>query len=299
MRNNDVQPTVRNSCFFGCLDILGFKDIVKRNSFDRLKSIVEDFTVKCLEGIDRSRSVGSNMKIKLGSGIHARIVSDSIYVWTENDDGLKQFDDLLRIVNVLLVNGFLQGLPLRGVVTFGELFLGNVKIPGDIPLDFHFDNGSVYGKALVEAYELESQMDWSGVILTPKAWAKVEGEFERRRNFGVCAVMRSGNIKSANDLFNHFPHLLWYDVPFKGGNRRNAISFNWNYKPCFELSAEKIREAFARQCCVIDDTVKVKLDETIRFYEYTQRVAELCDSGLKKSLPAPNPDYAQSTLGNV
>ena len=59
------------------------------------------------------------MKIKLGSGIHARIVSDSIYVWTENDDRLKQFDDLLRIVNVLLVNGFLQGLPLRGVVTFG------------------------------------------------------------------------------------------------------------------------------------------------------------------------------------
>lgn len=296
---NDVQSVARNSCFFGYLDILGFKDIVKQNSFDRLNGIVEDFTVKCAEGIDRSRSVGANMKIKLGSGIHARIVSDSIYVWTENDDRLKQFDDLLRIVNVLLVNGFLQGLPLRGVVTFGELFLGNVKIPGEIPIDFHFDNGSVYGRALVEAYELESQMDWSGVLLTPRAWAKVEGEFERGRKFGESAVMRSGNIKSANDLFNHFPHLLWYDVPFKDGNRRSAISFNWNYKPCIELSVEKIRKAFVRQRNVVDDAVKVKLNETIRFYEYTQRVAELCEFGLKKGLPVPDSDYVLATIGNA
>jgi hypothetical protein len=293
---NDVRSAVQNSCFFGYLDILGFKDIVKQTSFDQLKGIVKDFTVKCAESIDQSRCIGA---AKIGSAIHAQIVSDSIYLWTVNDDRLKQFDDLLRIVNAMLATGFQQDIPLRGVVTFGELFIGDVKIPEDIPLDFSFDNGSVYGKALVEAYELESQMDWSGAILTPKAWAKVEDEFERWQEFGENVIMRSGNIKSSADLFNHFPYLLWYDVPFKDGNRRNAIAFNWNYKPCPDLSEEKIRNAFTGRGGVIDDTVRVKLNETIRFFEKTRRVAELCGFGLMKELPVPDSNYVLATLGNV
>lgn len=79
--------------------------------------------------------------------------------------------------------------------------------------------------------------------------------------------------------------------PFKGGQKRNAIAFNWNYDPCYELSEEMIRNAFAERCGGVDDSVRRKLNETIRFYEYTQRVAELCCFGLKKRLPVPNPDY--------
>ena len=288
---------VQRSCFFGYLDILGFKDVVKNNTFDQLKDIVERFTVKCAETMDRSRSILSNTRISIDSGVHARIVSDSILVWTEKDDQLKQFEDLLHIVNAMLASGFQQGLPLRGAVTFGELFLGNVKIPESIPLDFSFDTGSVYGKALVEAYELESKMDWSGAILTPRAWAKVEGEFERWGEGSV--IMRSGSIKSSIDLFNHYPYLLWYDVPFKNGTRKRAIAFNWNYKPGFELSAEMIRKAFTQRCGTDDTAVKLKLKETIRFYEYSQRVDQLCGVGLKKALPVPDSDYVLSELVNA
>ena len=298
----EVRPEDQHSCFFGYLDILGFKDIVKSNTCDQLKDIVERFIVKFAESIDQSRSITTNKgsvsaRIKIDSHIHARVVSDSILVWTENDDRLKQFKDLLHIVNAMLASGFQQGLPLRGAVTFGELFWGNVKIPESIPLDFPFDTDSVYGKALVEAYELESKMDWSGAVLTPRAWAKVEGEFER--NNGVSGIMRSGNIESPTDLFNHFPYLLWCDVPFKSGNRRRAIAFNWNYKPIFELSAEMIRKAFTLRCGDDDTAVKLKLEETIRFYEYTQRVDQLCGSGLKKTLPVPDSDYVLSELVNA
>ena len=302
MGKSDMQSAVQNSRFFGYLDILGFKRIVKQNSFERLKSLVEKFTIQCAKAADMSRSIDAgkeNVRIKMESGIHVRIVSDSIFVWTEKEDHLKQFDDLLHMVPAMMVSGFQEGLPLRGVVTFGELFLGDIIIPEDIPLDFAFDVGSVYGRALVEAYELESRMDWSGVLLTPKAWAKVEGEFERSREFEESVVMRSVNIKSANDLFNHFPHFLWYDVPFKGGQKRNAIAFNWNYDPCYELSEEMIRNAFAERCGGVDDSVRRKLNETIRFYEYTQRVAELCCFGLKKRLPVPDPDYVLLDFGNI
>ena len=299
--SKERRSEVQRSCFFGYLDILGFKDVVKNNTFDQLKDIVERFTVEYAESMDGSRSILTNTgsvwaRISIGSGVHARIVSDSIYVWTENDDRLKQFEDLLHIVNALLASGFQQGLPLRGAVTFGELFWGDVKIPESIPLDFSFDTGSVYGKALVEAYELESKMDWSGAVLTPRAWAKVEGEFER---WGEgTASMRSG-IKSPTELFNHFPYLLWYDVPFKNGTRRKAIAFNWNYKPRLELSAEMIRKAFTMRCGADDTAVKLKLKETIRFYEYSQRVNQLCGVCLKKTLSVPDSDYVLSDLVNA
>ena len=144
MEKSDMQSPVQNSCFFGCLDILGFKDIVKHNSFEQLKGIVERFTIECAKAADRSRSIDAgkvNVRLKIESGVHVRIVSDSIYVWTEKEDHLNQFDDLLQMVSAMMVSGFQVGLPLRGVVTFGQLFLGDISIPEDIPLDFAFDLG--------------------------------------------------------------------------------------------------------------------------------------------------------------
>ena len=302
MGKSNMQSDVQDSCFFGYLDILGFKNIVKNNSFEQLKGIVEKFTIECARAVDMSRSIYAGkvpVRLKMESNIHVRIVSDSIYVWTEREDHLKQFFDLLHMVCGMMVSGLQEGLPLRGVITYGELFLGDFKIPEDIPLDFAFDVGSVYGRALVEAYELESQMEWSGVLLTPKAWAKVVGEFERCKTQGVKTIMGSGGIELPSDLFNHFPYLLWYKVPFKGGKRRNAIAFNWNYFPHHELSIEMIRKAFLERCGDVDDSVKKKFNETIRYFKYSQRVTELYGHGRQKELPIPDSDYVLLDIDNA
>lgn len=287
----DAGSDVPKSCFFAFLDILGFKSKVKQKTFEQLRKIVNDFTVGSKQAVDLSRTIVTNKgtvvcKIEL-SHIHVRIVSDSIYVWTEDDECLKEFDNVLHIVNAMLASGIENGLPLRGVVTYGEVFIGR-DTGSDDSTDFTFDNGSVYGKALVEAYEMESQMDWSGAILTPKAWAKVEGEFGK--GFGT-------SIKCPEELFNHFPYLLWYGVPFKDG-RKEAIAFNWNYKPSIDLSVEKINKAFTEGISIVNDTVQLKLRETVRFYEYTQRVAELYDFGSVKMLPVPDRSYVLSDLDN-
>ena len=298
--SKDGCQNLQDSCFFAYLDILGFKDVVKQNSFDQLRKIVEKFTVDCARTIDKSRGFENDNgkvenRIKLGEGINVRVVSDAIYVWTQNDDRLFQFDDLFRVVNALLASGLVCGLPLRGVVTFGELFVGRVSVPADIPIDFSFDNGSVYGRALVEAYELESRMNWSGAILTPKAWAKIQGEFEKGKRFKDDRTMRSTSIKCPTYLFNEVPYFLWTDVPFKDGKRK-AIAFNWNYRTGRELSAEKIRKAFIKECGVAEGSVKLKLHETLRFYEYTQRVAELCYFGSVRMLPTPDSSYILTNL---
>lgn len=289
-------------CYFAYLDILGFKDVVKNTTYDQLKEIVDGFTSKCKEGIKSSRTINTNtgsVLARIVLRVHVRIVSDSIYIWTKGpmgEESLKTFEDLLHCVNFLMAYGFERGMPLRGVVTYGELFSGTVPLNDNAPDDFTFENDSLYGRALVEAYELESRMAWSGVILTPKAWAKVIGDFEKQFS------MYSG--KSPEDLFKKYPYLLWYDVPFKGGARR-AIALNWNYMPeiakikaesKIDLSAETIHRAFTRRCVDVNADVKQKLRETIRFYEYTQRVAELCDFKSVKMLPTPDPSYVLSDL---
>ena len=50
----------QESCFFAYLDILGFKNIVKQNTYKQLKEIVDGFTVKCKETIDSSRTIKTN-----------------------------------------------------------------------------------------------------------------------------------------------------------------------------------------------------------------------------------------------
>ena len=290
----DVRPDIPQSCFFALLDILGFKNIVKQKTFEQLRKIVDTFTVGFRQTVDLSRTFGAGngidgLKIELGH-IHVRIVSDSIYVWADGDECLKGFDDVLHVVNAMLASGFENGLPLRGVVTYGELFVGRRETSGDGSGDFAFESGSIYGKALVEAHELESQVNWSGAILTPCAWTKVVSSFKD-------GMVTGTNIKCPDDYFNSYPYLLWYDVPFKSGNR-NAITFNWNYRSGLKLDAEKVQKAFSENAGPLDDDVKVKLDETIRFYEHTKPFSGPCDIELVKSLPTPGFGYALSGTNN-
>ncbi len=297
----EIRSARLSSCFIAYLDILGFKEVVKRTSFEQLKSIVDDFTLEFARAVDDSRDIktdAGNVVTKISlENIKVRIVSDSICVWTENDDRLNQFDNLLHIVNAMLDSGVKHGLPLRGCVNYGELFSGKIEMPDDVTLDCSFDNSSaVYGRALVEAYELEGQMDWSGAILTPKAWAKIVAEFERCK--GAERAIRASSATCAEDWFNHYPYFVWYDVPFKRGKRK-AIAFNWNYRSGHTFSEEMIRRAFTPpRCESLDEGIKTKLNETVRFYEYTKRIAELCGAGLVKKLPIPDMAYIFTDLQN-
>lgn len=296
---NEMGPTDEGSCFFAYLDILGFKNFVKQTStLEKLMDFVKRFVKESAQTIDKARGFQSNKGNVHGRSavpfLSVRIVSDSVCVWTEpseDDDCLKRFDILLQAVMRMLAYGLNNGMPLRGVVTYGELFSGRIEPTNDIPVDFLFDAYVLCGRALVEAYELEGQMEWSGAILTPKAWAKVEKAFKEGKH------MLSWDIKSSTDLFNHYPYLLWYDVPFKKGKKK-AIAYNWNYKPYLAMSEEKIRKAFMGRSDLNDATVALKCGNTLEFYERIKPFAESCDLKLVKAMQVPDSDYASKDLLN-
>ena len=301
-RAEDTEVSCRMTsglCFFAYLDILGFKNLVKQAStLEQLMDVVKRFAEECARKIDQSRGFLTNKGNVCDRSavpfLSVRIVSDSVCVWTEpseDNDCLKRFDALLQVVMRMLSYGLNNGMPLRGVVTYGELFSGRIEPPADIPVDFLFDAYALCGRALVEAYEIEGQMEWSGAVITPKAWAKVEKAFKEGKH------MPSWSIKSATELFNHYPYLLWCYVPFKKGKKK-AIAFNWNYKLKPAISEEKIYKAFTGRCDTDDATVALKFWNTLRFYERIKQFAEPCNKEKVKVMPAPDSDYASRDLLN-
>ena len=284
-----MSQTEQNLCFFALLDILGFKKRVKETTFDQLKEIVNGFIVGTARTVDVSRGIVTHTgqicsRGKLKS-VSVRIVSDSICVWAnqseEDDNCLRQFDSLLLIVKGMLEYGLSHDLPLRGAITFGELFSGDTRLPDDFPVDFSFDANTLYGRAVVDANEVEATMNWSGAIVTPNAWAKVKKEFAEGHK------MRAANIKRPEDLFNHFPYLVWWDVPYKE-KRQKGIAINWNYYPYNAVSEDTIKRAFSGRGSG-DAEVSKKRDETILFYKNAIAVQV-------ENLPVPDETYGQVDL---
>ncbi len=140
-------------------------------------------------------------------------------------------------------------------------------------------------------------MEWSGAILTPKAWETVVKEFKKSDGSGAGTVMLAENIKRAEDLFNHYPYLIWYAVPFKKG-RADVIAFNWNYKFKPAISEEKIYKAFTGRCDTDDAAVALKFWNTLRFYERIKPFAGPCDMERVKAMQVPDSDYASRDLLN-
>ncbi|HEU4963896.1 MAG TPA: hypothetical protein VFV52_08590 [Bacilli bacterium] len=136
----------------------------------------------------------------------------------------------------------MNGVPLRGAITKGPLSVHEVDYGGN-------RHTNVFGKAIVDAYNLEGSQQWSGCIVD-KACIDMIGERITNPVYGVVE----------------------YCVPLKKGEVEKHWCVNWvstlkllrDVK--IEIVGELISEAFSKhnKATNIWD-VKVKIDNTIRF----------------------------------
>lgn len=276
------------STFFVFLDILGFKKIVENNDAKTLNSVVEKFLLDFENAIDTSRTIGDT-QIRLDS-LNFRIYSDSILIWT-NDELFRTFGNLLYAVSFLVSHGLQHGFPLRGVLNYGELFICK-KLENKF-----LSNEAIYGKALVEAYSLEGQIQCAGCILTPQAWKKI---------CEIWSVVATSS-KDPNAYFNRYPYLVWYPIPMKT-EVRPGIAINWNFEMAWNKKAvitpETIENSFSAYGKGTESNPQ-KLVETLRFLKYTTELQKHCFWGPEneercKKIPTPdNPhsDYYSMFLG--
>lgn len=134
------------------IDILGFKSIFNniRNPDDlgdQMSVILQSSIRSALLG--KSVNVDDEFDLSGISSIKVYQFSDAIVLYTE-DDNDDTLEDLVITLNLLFAQSIIRGFPLRGAITYGDLY-----VKGSI----------VVGKPLIEAYQLEGRQEWSGLIV--------------------------------------------------------------------------------------------------------------------------------------
>ncbi|RYZ51272.1 MAG: hypothetical protein EOP49_12110 [Sphingobacteriales bacterium] len=238
--------------FVAFLDILGFKDLVDKNSGDDLIEIYQsafEFNYKAsflaMEEVKRPDS----------GAVHSLIISDSILVWSDND-GFNSFVEILMTVKFLVQSSIMVGMPLRGCLHYGELVeLESSKVSKsslrNVPI--------MLGKGITAAYTAEGLQNWSGCIVSNEAIDRYLELFE------------DGAI-SLKDLVE-LEVLIQYKVPMKKGQIRDLYAINWLLNKSIKPpTAKMIRESFKAYGKDISSwEVEEKIKNTIDFVKFCAR----------------------------
>lgn len=140
------------SCYVAYIDILGFKNLIKKLDPNTIYSTVTDLlqSSKIFCGISNN----SNMENKSISPLRLALISDALLLFTA-DDSEKSFKILTNSLATIIQKGIYQPpFLLRGAIAKGDFYF-------DIEAQIYF------GPTLIECIEWEEKQEWMGVILTP------------------------------------------------------------------------------------------------------------------------------------
>lgn len=241
--------------FLAYFDVLGFKEMVLKNSLEDLNGIFSHLlhdTQTAVSGETfRQAQRGSIVADLTVQKVNCLHISDSILFWT-NSDTNEDFTELAKVCYTFYWRSLQMFVPLRGCVVHGEIEYRPFQIRNEGGAIFH--NSSLYGRGLVDAYLKADQIDYAGCYLDKSVLAKVEPTL------------------ITNLLYDQT--LCYYKVPFKG----NRFSYEHVFRPtkgnfnevAFRNSATHIHSLFSYHSKMTEfpDSVQVKLNNTIDFLEH-------------------------------
>ena len=243
--------TYRNS-YVLVADILGFREIVENQTIDQSLELFKEI----LKNVELSSTLGSARKYETEDGssgiraeledlkVNANLFSDTIVLWTSQSD-LRALNDLIRVSTVLFYHAIRGGYPWRGAITKGDICAAHLHHPGASML---LEN-VCFGNAIVKAYSLEKEQEWSGCMFDPEM---LIGEPESTRKF----------------LVNLDIHVFEYQVPLKNKLTTQTLALNWlDWVDPNMLTIEDVRGSFIQRAKTISDsTVIQKIENTDQFY---------------------------------
>lgn len=253
--------------FVGFFDIMGFKDLVYRNSHEsvlikmnRLNQIIvpieqeskrlltqtekdaenylkefESLKERSKENLMKDITVNRKDKEKYLRIIARPVMfSDSIMIVTSGDT----FYDAQKITIVsshLIKECFANGIPIKGAISCGIMTAD-------------FEKSIYFGQPLIDAYLLQEELLLYGVILDNK----------------TEAVLEKHNIQE------NFARWLTYKTPLKSG-LVNHMLLNWHFKRAEHEGSLKQLKNFYKSVC---GRPRIYIDNTINFINYIDEVAE-------------------------
>lgn len=153
------------------LDIMGFKDLVARQSETNIKKKLH------------SLSSFIYTKVRDEDFVQFSIFSDSIILFS-NEATKKAFSTMVRLSALIVEKSIELGLPIRGAIAAGECTVTNEKVP------YYF------GQPIIDAYILEENVVMYGVVLhnTVEKFA-VDYNEEPNLIFDYKVVLKGGASK--------------------------------------------------------------------------------------------------------
>ena len=164
--------------FVAFLDIMGFKERVRRTTHNKLLTQLTDFNKAITSYIGKYQ----NTEIQLAQ------FSDSIVLFS-NDTTQKSLKTIAEVTRGIMQTAIKQQIPLKGAIAQGQ-------ITCDIPKQLFF------GQALIDAYLLEENIHYYGILIHHSAENYVIKYGDTNIFKDIKAPLKSGKI-------SHY-ELSWY-----------------------------------------------------------------------------------------
>ena len=244
---------MKNS-FVAFFDILGFKNLVEKNSHEDL---IELYNYALYETLNMSEKISSQIFDFITPGtekesldIKTFVISDSI-ILIQNNFTQRGFLNLIAKCQVLASTAMSDGIPLRGGISYGPVSI------------IQNDRGTtIVGRGLTKAYSIEAIQEWSGGIIDPKC-------FDMFKN-----VKGQDFIKKLLENKQN-PLIIKYNVPLKVSKFKVGYCINW---PQFNLlkCEDDIRIAFTKHKKVTDsEKVEIMIENSVKFYSHVKKLLNL------------------------
>lgn len=228
--------------FVAFFDILGFKNMVEKNSHEELMVIYNDSLYESLDFAEKATNMVFTMitppdeleslKIKM------YVISDSI-IFIQDVITQRGLLYIISYCRSLIGSAMADGIPIRGGLSFGPITVENKR------------GTTVVGLGLTKAYNLESKQQWAGGIVDKECFDIVP--------------------KENTDLINHLinnkknPIITKYNVPLKDGTSKEELVMDWTIYEMIK-NENNIREAFSMHNKEINEDVQIKIENTVKFY---------------------------------
>jgi hypothetical protein len=145
-----------NIRFIGFMDIMGFKDLVTRKSHEEVKYMLNTLVSlnKSLESVFGKPNVKTADREKIESRIRSVTFSDSIMFFSQ-DDSLEDFLQISYALSIFQEASLQRGAPTKGAISLGMLTAD-------------FKNSVFFGQPLIDAYLLQDQLKYYGIVADNK-----------------------------------------------------------------------------------------------------------------------------------
>lgn len=206
--------------FVAFIDIMGFKEFVFQHPNGEVYKMFK--TIGTI--IRKAESESPKHKVK------STTFSDSIIIYSK-DSTKESLHEFLGLVSFITSELFANCIPHKGAVSYGEM-------------TFDLNNSIYFGKPLIEAYTLQEEVEFYGIVLHGKAEEQVSRLFSNKSD--------------------HPGFLFKYDCIFKQGRSKHLTIYPMN-----ALSPNRVEEQDRKRKEIIEDLYNQVISGFNRMYYMT------------------------------